>query len=521
MEEKVKRLYTVGCLSPLLFLFGCGGGSTTPTVENSCYLSTATVPATFPTISSLTASPDAHTIVATWTTASLSSSSLACGTVSGSRTINAVDNGIQMGVCAHENVVEGLTPSTLYYCQASSTNAEGTAMQTFTATTTALPSTTAIISLTLGTITSYNSINENNQGCADTYYNAHSNNGTTYFTVDDVTCGAYKESGVPAWTAEAPMSVAEFTSESPLAAISINNLTAYCCSGSNPPDGLDAKDQGLFAMDGMLFMTIAREGWGPFPYYTLSDGQIIWSPDHGATWNNFQEPGTFEPNGNPTSPLNASMWGSTGSSTFAAATFVMYCGDDGTLGYLCPCNREDNANAFVYLISNEGINYAGSTNGSNGKGAYLYLGRIPRAKLAHLNPSDIQYFSGGDGSQDANWSSSYSSAVAMVTNYASISQPAVQYIPALNRYLLLTYSAPDGIARPSISQWLGYEAPHPWGPWTLIYTASWTGSTTPPGAYNPIILNDTAWTGTTPTVLFTGDFETSAYQMYFATLTIN
>jgi hypothetical protein len=487
-----------------------------------------------PVISSLSSSVDANTIVTDWSTQTPADSQTSCGTSPGVYTKAAVDNGVWSGQFAHQNVVAGLSPSVTYYCQVSSTNTAGSASATFTATTTALPGSTPITGLSLGSISSYNAIVSSNQGCADTYYNARSDDGVTYFTVDDTTpCGAWKQSGLPSGWTPASMSVAKFTSESPLAGISINNMTAYgpCCT-QQPPDSADQKDIGLFAMNGLLFMTIGRESWGSEPYYPLTNGQIIESPDRGATWNNFQQPGTYLAAGNPSSPVDATMYGTCpGAGCFGAAAFVMYGGDDGTLGYTSALNRQDDANAYVYLISNEGVNFAGNTTGSDGAGSDLYLARIPRAKLAAFGPrvADVQYFTGGDGNLDGNWSATSSAATAMVTNYASISQPAVQFIPALDRYLLLTYSMIGGINSDGThTQWLGYEAPHPWGPWSLISTMSFTSSSTVPGAYNPIPLNDTAWAGTSPTILFTGNFKTAGlsgpsflYQMYFATLTIN
>jgi hypothetical protein len=63
----------------------------------------------------------------------------------------------------------------------------------------------------------------------------------------------------------------------------------------------------------------------------------------------------------------------------ASATFVMYCADDGTLGYLASCNRHDNADAYVYLMANDGYWDGGNA---------LYLSRVPRAKMKSLNASD-------------------------------------------------------------------------------------------------------------------------------------
>jgi hypothetical protein len=97
----------------------------------------------------------------------------------------------------------------------------------------------------------------------------------------------------------------------------------------------------------------------------------------------------------------------------------------------------------------------------------------------------------------------------------------VQFIPALNRYLLLTFSYPQGLAptnrHSEHTLWLAYESPHPWGPWTLVRSADWPTQ----GYYNPVVLNDTAYQGTTPTIMFTADFfGADTYQMYLSTLTI-
>lgn len=72
------------------------------------------------------------------------------------------------------------------------------------------------------------------------------------------------------------------------------------------------------------------------------------------------------------------MFGTSPTNT-ASATFVMYCGDDGTLGYWSLCNRRDNAAAYVYLLANEGYWDSGSA---------LFLARVARDKLKDLRSSD-------------------------------------------------------------------------------------------------------------------------------------
>lgn len=492
-----------------------------------------------PLISNIVLSPSSTTIVANWNTQTLSTSSTACGTTLGTYNINAVDNGTQTSVIAHQSGISGLLPSTVYFCQVTSTNSVGTANATASITTPATLASTAITGLAVGTATTYNSINAANQGCADTYNMAVSNDNRTYLTNAD-TIGlvngvaalpcSFTQSGVPS-NVSASMSMMEMTSESPYAIQTINNMSAYgaCCSPTGD-DNLSPKPTGLISVAGNLYLSMAREqststtpGYNK-PYFAFFSAQIKMSPDHGVTWNNFQHPTQFLPNGNVTSPASASMFTVTSFTNWGSSAFVSYCGDDGTLGYLVACNRHDNGELYVYGISNEGVNYAGGSGAGCGGNAF-YEWRVPRAKLQNLNIVDYTYFTGGDGSLDANWSSTANNAIAIISNACSLSNAAIQYIPAKNRYLLLTYSAPAGVlTNTANTQWLGYEAPHPWGPWTLIYTQNWTGN----GPYNPIIVNRTAWTGTTPTLLYTGNFATAGdtgtnflYQMYIATLTIN
>jgi hypothetical protein len=206
---------------------------------------------------------------------------------------------------------------------------------------------------------------------------------------------------------------------------------------------------------------------------------------------------------------------------FGAATFVMYGADDGTLGYTAAINRHDNANAYIYLIANEGAWNGGGP--SNGGGNAYYLARVPRAKISRLQPDDYQYYVGGDGSLDTGWTSTQANAQPILSNYGELGTANVQYVPALNRYLLFTFFYPHGAGNPGTTfdtTWLIYEAAHPWGPWSLVNTTHWPTQ----GYYNPVILNDTIEHGLTPTLLFTGDFfdgGSASYQMYLSTMTIN
>lgn len=465
------------------------------------------------TISSVVSSPSASSIVATWQTSYAASTSLACGTKDGAYTIASVDASDSQSL-THQGIVAGLQPATTYYCQASSATGTQTATSTFTLMTMADQPSTAITGLSMGAISNYDAMNPANQMWGDTYYNCRSNDGATYLTSDDTT--GWQESGAGSSHFSA-LELAKFTSESPLAGITVNPFLSYGpASVGTGDDNRSEKSSGLFCMNGKIFMAIGRQtnaatgGMGTATAYRQYSGQMIWSPDHGASWNNYQSPTTFHADASVTSPASASMFGTT-PTNMGSATFVMYCADDGTMGYQNPCNRHDNADAYVYLMANDGYWDSGNA---------LYLARVPRAKLENLSAADYQYYTGGDGRLDSSWGAQ-ASAAGVISNAGKLGEPSVQYVPALNRYLLLTFSYPQGLAtansHPEHTLWLGYEAPHPWGPWTLIHSTEWKTE----GYYNPIVLNDTIYSGTTPTIMFTGNFMVSpVYDMFTSTMTI-
>ena len=454
----------------------------------------------------------ASTIVAGTGLTDSGATTLACGTTSGSYTVQAIDNDLPDSATSGQRIVTGLQPLTTYYCQISYST--GAAPLTFSARTGAPLPSTPITGLSFGAISSYNSINAANQMNGDTFYNCKSSDGSTYVTTDD-TFG-WQETGQPASFYSA-LSLVKFTSENPLAGITVNQFQNYGKGGSaTSTDGRSEKNAGLFCMAGKLYMLVGRQlnqatgGIGTNTTYVQDAGQMIVSSDHGATWNNFQNAGSANAQGSPTSPIDATMFpGVPGN--FGSATFVMYCPDDGNNGYMDTCNLSDNANAFVYLMANDGYWNNGNV---------LYLARVPRAKMSRLQPSDYQFFVAGDGISDASWSTDQTKAQPVLSSPGKLSEPNVQYIPTLNRYLLLTFSYPGGLSAPHPASqhtiWQAYEAPHPWGPWTLVNTTDWPTQ----GYYNPVILNDTAGS-IAPTIMFTNNFMLwPNYSMYTATLNI-
>jgi len=457
-------------------------------------------------ISNVNWSASATTAQVTWQTSAASDSILQCGSALGRYAFHAVDNGTQLSVTSHSGIVGGLTAGTAYTCQVQSRTVTGSSASAIVSvTTTAEPSTTPITGLSVGGFTPYNANGHQMDG--DTFYNCISNDGATYLTLDDSNGFGLSMPG------GSNQMLGKLISESSMFGVDVNFLSSYGIAGGYAgSDSLGAKASGLYCHGGNVYLVTQRVGAyaGNGAVKHLS-AQIIKSADHGQSWSNFQDPYGYNVNGSMTYPADATMFGS--HTLFGASAFVMYGADDGSTGY-----RVDNADAYAYIIGNDGY-------WNNGNA--LYLARIPKAKLPNLNPSDIAYYIGGDGNSDAAWASSITGIQPILSADGRMSEPAVQYIPALNRYLLFEWYYPNSIQASSTnsanSQWITYEAPHPWGPWTLIDSRNWPTQ----GYYNPVPLQRSALNGTTLTLMSTGNFNADwstypnlstafTYQMYTA-----
>lgn len=443
-------------------------------------------------ISNVNWSASATTVQVTWQSSAPSDSILRCGAASGSYTFNAVDNGTQSSVTSHSGIVAGLKAGTAYVCQVQSRNSSGSSGSAIVdVTTTAEPNSTPITGLSIGGFTPYNANGQQVDG--DTFYNCISNDGTAYLTLDDSNGFGLALPG------GSNQMLGKLISEAPVFGADVNFLSSYGSAGGHAgSDNLGAKASGLYCQGGNIYMITERVGSyaGNGAVQHLS-AQIIKSPDHGQSWSNFQNPNTYSVNGSMTYPADATMFGS--HTLFGASAFVMYGADDGSTGY-----RVDNADAYTYIMGNDGY-------WNNGNA--LYLARIPKAKLPNLNPSDITYYVGGDGNSEAAWTTSITGIQPILSADGHLSEPAIQYVPALNRYLLFEWYYPNNIqssaANSANSQWITYEAPHPWGPWNLIDSRNWPTQ----GYYNPVPLQRSALNGTMLTLMSTANFNAdwSAY----------
>src|ERR1700744_477793 len=270
------------------------------------------------------------TIIEPFTSSLFTTSTLECTPTAGGAAEQAVDNNVITGV-AHQQIVSGLTPSTAYTCQAGGTNGT-TVTATFTATTNATPSQTAITGISFSTPTSVQTVGSCTAD-ADTRYNAVSNDGNDYYIVDDTQ--GDRCSGVPP-VGDSNMTISKWNSLTPPAGQTTNFLTGMGLAGAASTfDHFSAKAGSLFGMQGMLFLWASGQQNqccglpSSSTAYPETGGNLMMSPDHGATWNNFQKIGFFSPNGVPKTAAMLPSGGHTG--TMGSCHFVRDGPDDGTL----------------------------------------------------------------------------------------------------------------------------------------------------------------------------------------------
>jgi hypothetical protein len=162
---------------------------------------------------------------------------------------------------------------------------------------------------------------------------------------------------------------------------------------------------------------------------------------------------------------------------FANPYFVQY-GKDGR-------GTKDGADRFVYAISNDGC---------WNNGSFMIMGRVPRERLPRLDPNDWEFIHGFDKEFKPVWRPRHDNAWYVFRNPGRTSQAGVHYIGPLDTYVLPQwyYTEPlSSTPAPSIRwvrRWKAtcfelYQAPAPWGPWTLFHSQHFE----PEGYYNPAI----------------------------------
>ena len=219
---------------------------------------------------------------------------------------------------------------------------------------------------------------------------------------------------------------------------SISDMGDYGKPGSGP-DQANWKTMNSYCVDGVLYMFVTRclypeQSGDAHHRHVFKNSSIIKSTDRGKTWSRPEA----ESYAHPMFP----------GLSFGAPYFVWY-GQDGAA-------RDDNADKYVYAVSD---------NGHFEDGDYYILGRVLKKKLPDLNAADWQFFTGGDGMSDQNWTSEIDHAKPILQDPLNCSMTGMTYIPALGRYVMVVWHYTTYNLRTdprTINDY--YEAPETMGP---------------------------------------------------------
>jgi len=215
----------------------------------------------------------------------------------------------------------------------------------------------------------------------------------------------------------------------------VNNNLIFGGVSATGPNGWNWKCGGVLSVGSNLFAAMTgSDTIGNF------QTQLMKSTDHFATVAPTPPPGVVP----YTSPMLPNVY---------ARGFVQY-------GQAYTGNGPDNSGTYVYMINEAG-------------GLTASLSRVTIANLPNLNGADWTFYTGGDGMNSANWSSSASAAVVMFTMTPSMSPGSSpflwanpQHLPYFGCYVMVPTYWPGGGSSSSRAQ--VHVALQPWGPWTQI-----------------------------------------------------
>lgn len=248
----------------------------------------------------------------------------------------------------------------------------------------------------------------------------------------------YTSAGDPLWGEEiSGLDVQVFTGKPPEYAIrKVNPMVEYQGWGGQGP-----KPSGMICVDGVLYLAAQNMlGLKPPAYGTDSqhgsDATILCSYDHGATWSPPRDAPPMFPG-----------------ALFGGPAFINF--------------GRNNAGArdeYIYAVSGDQWD----------NGSTLRLGRAPANEI--MNRAAWEWVSGLSVAQHPAWSSCLEYAYPILTHPRAVSLPEMVYLAAVERYLLLTWRLHEDFSPDAGSDLYIYEAPEPWGPFTLVYEEEfWEG----------------------------------------------
>ncbi|MCC7355293.1 MAG: DUF4185 domain-containing protein, partial [Anaerolineae bacterium] len=228
------------------------------------------------------------------------------------------------------------------------------------------------------------------------------------------------------------LDVEKFTGFPPDYRISkVNDMMGYTGWGGHGP-----KPSGMISVGGVLYLAFQNLLGMKAPAYGTksqhgSDATIVYSRDYGKTWT----PDIKEIR-NPMFPGHL----------FGGPAFINF--------------GKDNAGArdrFVYAVSADQWD----------NGSHLRLGRVPQGKV--MDATSWEWVAERRGMDGPRWTKDLGEATPILSDDRHISAPDLVYLTSLHRYLLLTWYLHEDFSNAHGSGLVIYDAPEPWGPFTLAY----------------------------------------------------
>ena len=181
------------------------------------------------------------------------------------------------------------------------------------------------------------------------------------------------------------------------------------------------KASGLLCVDGVLYLLARNAG----------NSQLVWSADHGATW-------------------TWSDWKCTES--FGCPTFLNF-----------GRNYAGARDGFVYIYSHD-------SDSAYERADRMVLARVPKDRLR--DEDAYEFFVRLDAAGQPIWTKDIAQRGGVLTNPGRCYRSGVTYNAALRRYLwCVTMPVEDKRLAGGLAV---YDAPEPWGPWTIAFgTDAW------------------------------------------------
>lgn len=253
----------------------------------------------------------------------------------------------------------------------------------------------------------------------------------------------YASAGDPGWGGKNDgLDVEKFSGMPPHYTITrVNRMPDYMGSGGGGP-----KPSGMISVDGVIYLAFQNllgtkpPAHGPQDSGSRvegeisqhgSDATIVSSRDHGKTWTP-----DIEDIKVPMFPGN----------TFGGPAFV----NTGR-------NNADAPDQYVYAVSTDQWD----------NGSALRVGRVPADRIQ--DRSAWEWIAGLEDYNHPVWSGNLQNAIPVLNDDGRMSLPDMVYVGSIRRYLLLTWRLYKNFSPRDGTELMIYDAPHPWGPFTLVH----------------------------------------------------